>query len=338
MSEYRTVLERVQRRVQMPEPAMERLLRRRDRRLRNQRISAALVGLGVAVAGIGFGILALRGRQAGRPASGGLPSPGPADGGVVGVVLPTVAIWIALAVLGLTALAIVRLRRFMAASPHERTTGAQPAPGHGPAAAPRTSEKEGVSTMDSREKMGVKIPQAEVPKIRMDEGRASRINRWLVGAVVVLALAVVTLGAGLIVQAGSEETPTEGLADPATVALVDDFLAAQNAMNQDQTTVASTVEDWYLADAILYVPGVPVEVFGSNEGHTMIQRFYEWILDQSPRGIAVERVSSVVQTGDLVTFLVHDVTGLDHAWAILFRDGKIAQHFAAVSEQESPSS
>lgn len=337
MIEYRTVLERVERRVRMPEPAMERLLQRRDRRLRNQRISAAVVGLGVAVAGIGFGILALRGRQAGRAASGGLPSPGPADGGVVGVVLPTVAIWIALAVLGLTALAIVRLRRFMAASPRDRTTGAQPAPGHGPAAVPRTAEKEGVSTMDSREKMGVKIPQAEVPKIRVDAGRVSRINRWLVGAVVVLAVAVVALGTGLIVQAGSEETPTEGLADPATVALVDNFLAAHNAM--DQTNVASTVADWYLEDATLYVPGVPVEAFESNEGHPWIQRFYDWIVDQTGDSIvAVERVSSVVQTGDLVAFLVHDGNGLDHTWAILFRDGKIAQHFAAVSEQESPSS
>jgi predicted SnoaL-like aldol condensation-catalyzing enzyme len=74
-------------------------------------------------------------------------------------------------------------------------------------------------------------------------------------------------------------------------------------------------------------------VFATNEGRTMIARFYDWLLDMTGDSITVERVSSVVQNGDLVTFLVHDVNGLDHAWTILFRDGKVAEQFAAIPEQ-----
>ena len=50
MTEYRDVLERVGDRASMPEPAFDRILRRRDRKRRNQRISAGVVGLAVSVA------------------------------------------------------------------------------------------------------------------------------------------------------------------------------------------------------------------------------------------------------------------------------------------------
>jgi Tol biopolymer transport system component len=50
MSSYRDVLERVGDRAQMPEPAFDRMLRRRDKKRRNQRISAGVVGLGVLLA------------------------------------------------------------------------------------------------------------------------------------------------------------------------------------------------------------------------------------------------------------------------------------------------
>src|SRR3990170_1426083 len=300
MSEYRTILERVERRVQMPEPAMERLLRRRDRRLRNQRIAAAVVGLAVAVAGIGFGILALRSRQAGRPASGGLPSPGPADDGIVGVVLPTAAIWTALAVLGLMTLAIVRLRRLMEATPPHRTTGAPPAPGHGPAAARRTPQTEGGSRMDSREKMGVNIPRAEVPQIRVDEGRASHLNRWLIGAVVLLVAGVVALGTALIVQSGEEPAPSpaeetalqtaEGLASPGVVRTVD---AINAALKGDAAALAA----FYADDAV-----VTDAVQGTKfKGPSSIASHYT-----SSMGDAnVERTSEVIQVGN---FAAHAIT------------------------------
>ncbi|MEX1263409.1 MAG: WD40 repeat domain-containing protein [Actinomycetota bacterium] len=50
MTEYRDVLERVGDRAPMPEPAFDRILRRRDRKRRNQRISAGVIGLTVSVA------------------------------------------------------------------------------------------------------------------------------------------------------------------------------------------------------------------------------------------------------------------------------------------------
>jgi hypothetical protein len=45
-------LERIARRIPIPEPAYERMLRRRDRKRRNQRITAAVVGIAVFVAAV----------------------------------------------------------------------------------------------------------------------------------------------------------------------------------------------------------------------------------------------------------------------------------------------
>ena len=45
-------LERIARRIPVPEPAYERLLRRRDRKRRNQRIAAGVVGIAVFVASV----------------------------------------------------------------------------------------------------------------------------------------------------------------------------------------------------------------------------------------------------------------------------------------------
>jgi hypothetical protein len=50
MSDYRDVLERIAVRATMPEPAMERMLRRRSRRQRNQRLIAGGVGLAIGIA------------------------------------------------------------------------------------------------------------------------------------------------------------------------------------------------------------------------------------------------------------------------------------------------
>jgi hypothetical protein len=47
-------LERIARRVPIPDPAYERLLRRRDRKRRNQRIAAGVVGIAVFVAAVGI--------------------------------------------------------------------------------------------------------------------------------------------------------------------------------------------------------------------------------------------------------------------------------------------
>jgi Tol biopolymer transport system component len=50
MSSYRDVLERVGDRAQMPEPAFDRMLRRRDKKRRNQRISARAIALTILLA------------------------------------------------------------------------------------------------------------------------------------------------------------------------------------------------------------------------------------------------------------------------------------------------
>jgi len=52
VTEYRTVLERAGRRAPTPDLPFERVLRRRDRKRRNQRVAAGVVGIGVFVAAI----------------------------------------------------------------------------------------------------------------------------------------------------------------------------------------------------------------------------------------------------------------------------------------------
>ena len=91
--------------------------------------------------------------------------------------------------------------------------------------------------MDSRSKTEVVgLPHAEVPEIRFGDGKLRRTNRWLIGAVVVLAVAVVALGVALTVQMRSKETAPP---PPTPVQLEPEGLADQ--------AVASTVEDWFTA-------------------------------------------------------------------------------------------
>ena len=45
-------LDRIARRIPIPEPAYERMLRRRDRKRRNQRMAAGVVGIAVFVAAV----------------------------------------------------------------------------------------------------------------------------------------------------------------------------------------------------------------------------------------------------------------------------------------------
>ena len=87
--------------------------------------------------------------------------------------------------------------------------------------------------MEGRPKTGTGVPQAEVPTVRLGEDKAKRTDRWLVGAVVVLALAVVALGVALIVEPAAEEAPPEGsapvgLAAPEVVEMLTDRIDALN--------------------------------------------------------------------------------------------------------------
>ncbi|HEX9122957.1 MAG TPA: hypothetical protein VF984_06300 [Actinomycetota bacterium] len=205
MPDYRSTLERIERRVPMPEPAIERLLRRRERKLRAQRIATVVGALAIAVVGIGSALLALREGGAMEPAGGASSPPSPGGDGIAGFVLPTLAIWIGIAVVGLTAMTIARLRaRPGASGAHERRTGASPGPGHGPATGTRAGTEEGGTTMDSKSRIettgGVRLPD-----IRMDDGRVRRTNRWLTIAVIVLAAGLVALGTFVLIDRSGEE-------------------------------------------------------------------------------------------------------------------------------------
>src|SRR5688572_19858029 len=74
MSDPRSVLEHESRRFIQADGAFERVLGRRDRKRRNQRVGAGVLGLGSAVAGGWLGISAIRSTPA---VPGGDPTPTP---------------------------------------------------------------------------------------------------------------------------------------------------------------------------------------------------------------------------------------------------------------------
>ena len=87
MNEYRSVLERAGANFSAPELPLERILRRRDRRRRNQRIVAGAVGIGVAftvAVGLGASTLLRSDRQTGDTRI----VPAPRDNGMVTFVGP----------------------------------------------------------------------------------------------------------------------------------------------------------------------------------------------------------------------------------------------------------
>jgi WD40-like Beta Propeller Repeat len=75
MPSARTTLERIGDRVPVPEPAFERLLRRRDRKRRNQRITAAAIAAILALVSMSILVRSFRGTQ--RPANEPTPVPSP---------------------------------------------------------------------------------------------------------------------------------------------------------------------------------------------------------------------------------------------------------------------
>ncbi len=74
MPSARTTLERIGDRVPVPEPAFERLLRRRNRKRRNQRISAAAIAVILALVSMSILVRSFRGTQ---PANEPTPAPSP---------------------------------------------------------------------------------------------------------------------------------------------------------------------------------------------------------------------------------------------------------------------
>jgi hypothetical protein len=81
-------LERIARRVLVPEPAYERVLRRRDRRGRNQRIAAGMVGLALFVGTTGIVTIVGALDPARTPTETGAASTGPTAAGPTGIARP----------------------------------------------------------------------------------------------------------------------------------------------------------------------------------------------------------------------------------------------------------
>jgi hypothetical protein len=154
--------------------------------------------------------------------------------------------------------------------------------------------------MDIKPKTQVGIPQAEMPPIRFDEGKVRRTNRWLVSAVVALTLLVVALGVGLIVQAGSEETA--GLADAATVKMIDEL---NKAASTDGERFASFFTEDGVMDEVTF-NGFKTRYFGEKTtGRAAIARHQQEYIDDY--GFWVERVGPVVQSG---SYVAHAANGL----------------------------
>lgn len=157
--------------------------------------------------------------------------------------------------------------------------------------------------MKAEPRVGYRPPLT--PESRLDGGTGRRVNRWLVAAVALLAMAVVALGAALIVQAVSEDAAptapqgtqaarTEGLADPAMVALVDEFLAAYSTEG-----ATAAIGTFWGEDSVRYEynPWVGmIEMPLKKEG---LLRFQQ-----------VKRAGPVIQVGSRVVFPV-TVNGRD---------------------------
>jgi WD40 repeat protein len=74
MTEYTTLFEQTSARFELPDLPLEGVLRRRDRKRRNQRLAAGAVGLAIAIASIALGSVVLRSAREPQPADWPVPS------------------------------------------------------------------------------------------------------------------------------------------------------------------------------------------------------------------------------------------------------------------------
>jgi hypothetical protein len=328
MSEIRPILERIQRRASMPEPAMERMLRRRERRERNERIAAAVVGLGIAAVGVVGAVVTLRvggGTRPGAGEGGGAA----AEGG--GFVLSTVAIWTSVVVLALVVLAAVRLRtRSMDVGQEGRGPGGAAASARRPAAVPDTAPRKGGAEMDSQRKTEARIPQAELPEIRLDEKGPRKTSRGLVVALVLLA-AVVAIAVAVFARSG-EETTTRGGADGLTSDAP--WLASGEVVSGVEASAAALNAHDEAALAATYADGAVVtDTIAGTEttGPDAIAAFY------AENGPSIEITSAVVGFDDfalhsfiypggsgLLVFEYDEQMKIVRQWIMGIADGQVA--------------
>lgn len=156
--------------------------------------------------------------------------------------------------------------------------------------------------------------QAITPVARAaTEPRRRGVVPWLVGAIVVLAIAVVALGAVLVAPS---------LSTPSHQAMVDANIAAWN------TPAVHEFADYYTQDAI---------VFASNESAPAATGLDEIMQLGQYGSFRVERTGPVSERGNLVWYPAHvsnsyDVSGSDAVVVYYLRDGKVAQHWVIWDE------
>ena len=159
--------------------------------------------------------------------------------------------------------------------------------------------------MLKQEAIGPAAPSA--PRAR------SPVVLWLSGAVVVLAVAVIGLGAALV-------APT--VTRSPTTALVDRMIGAWNVFDGD------TIRSLYADDSFVFASsGATPAAKGIDEVVSLAQ----W------GGFSIERLGPVTERATLTWFPAHvsttyDVSGSDAVVVLRLRDGKITQHWVIWNE------
>jgi ketosteroid isomerase-like protein len=135
----------------------------------------------------------------------------------------------------------------------------------------------------------VRLPEAQV------DGTPPKTNRWLVVAVVILAVAVLGLGAALIVGSNDETTPVAGPpVDPAVTTALDGMASALTSGDATATTA-------FYADN-----GTLILANGNTfEGTAAISG---WMNEAVGMGVQMERVSDVFGNGTFGAALYHYTT------------------------------
>lgn len=151
--------------------------------------------------------------------------------------------------------------------------------------------------MDSRTKSDTSLREIGIAETRLGVPTVERVNRWLVSAVVLLAVALVVVGTWAIVDRSGEEAPTVqtptqiGVADPATVQTLDALSAA---------ATGEKFASFFTEDGVLVVRTDESETI---EGRAAIASAMQGSFDA---GWYTDRLGSVAQWGN---FAAHAIAG-----------------------------
>jgi hypothetical protein len=135
-----------------------------------------------------------------------------------------------------------------------------------------------------------------------------RFVPWLVGAIVLLLVVVIALGAMLAAPLATTSPTTD---------LINRNIAAWNDFDAD------TIRSIYADDAFMFASS---ELTPVASGIDEIVSLAQW------GGYSIERLGPLTERGSMVWYPIHvsttyDVAGDDALSVVLVRDGKIAQHW-----------